>query len=125
MNEKQLSEWLKNHSLHFKWAKTYEQKAPHWYLLAGQSPEFFEAACIAINKFGIKEKFFQAYFTYFYSGGFKYWTMAHKGQKPNLRNRNIHIIEAACTYRSLPLWLNLGAEITKEYKICTNVKLSI
>jgi len=34
-------------------------------------------------------------------------------------------IIASCTKMSLPEYLNRGAIITREYKICTNIKLAI
>lgn len=60
----------------FRFAKTMPE-IPHYYTLRKEwqiDSEFCDVA-LFIRNWGIKEKWGNRTFTYYYSGGFKYWTM--------------------------------------------------
>lgn len=74
-----------------KWAKTYADRAPHWYILVSACPgelkEEFYWFVQAIKDFGYQEKFWSKTFTYLNVGEYKYWSMEQPHEKAILINK--------------------------------------
>mgnify|MGYP003124918514 FL=1 len=63
----------------WKWAKTYEKFAPHWYtkkVWFKRTETFFFLAKVISDK-GVIEKFGNREYKYYYCGDYKYWIMSH------------------------------------------------
>ena len=62
----------------WKWAKTYEEIAPHWYTkkIWFSNIDEFDLLVKHINSCGKKEQFMNKTYTYYYCGKYKYWTMS-------------------------------------------------
>ena len=62
-------------SLNWKWAKTYEKFAPHWYCKRHTCKDvfMFDFVLQVIEYKGKYESFGKQKFKYYYCGGFKYW----------------------------------------------------
>jgi len=84
-NIKNLSEW--------KWAKTYEKTAPHWYIM-GFKPSSMYYGILKfkeyIKKNGIAEKFFSKYYNVLIIGEYKYWVMGSYKHKSVSLNRAVY-----------------------------------
>ena len=63
----------------WKWAKTYEKTAPHWYTkkIWFKSIYAFEFLAQVIGYYGKEEKFGTQTHKYYYCGDFKYWIMSN------------------------------------------------
>lgn len=74
-----------------KWAKSYADRAPHWYILVSACPgeltEEFYWFVQAIKDFGYQEKFWSKTFTYLNVGEYKYWSMEQPHEKAILINK--------------------------------------
>lgn len=66
----------------FKVAKTMP-KIPHEYTLKQnwEDKELFQYVCDYILMYGKKEWFFRTQYSYYYIGGYKYWTMMNSETK--------------------------------------------
>lgn len=87
MIDNEIQQFINNNEWIF--AKTYAKSTPHEYCLFDRSRDKEE-----YNKFVFhmkqnlnKERFFSTYFSYFYFGDYKYWTMENVGEQPILINR--------------------------------------
>jgi hypothetical protein len=71
----------------FKFAHTMPW-IPHSYTLIKQNDkdEFIEAVRF-IQKNGVQEKFGRRFYTYYYCGDYKYWTMGGPAEKEDVLNR--------------------------------------
>jgi len=65
-------------SMSWTWAKTYAERAPHWWSLEHKAPEEHAILAVAIKAHGISIKFGKYYYRYLIPGdGFKYWRMGN------------------------------------------------
>lgn len=73
----------------WNWAKTYEKKAPHWYVVRSEfaDDELFNRVVEEMRQKAVPEKFFSKTFFYFYHGGYKYWTMGNPIEQTTIINR--------------------------------------
>ena len=76
-------------SLTWKWAKTYEKTAPHWYSKRLENKDYFmwEFLFQVIDYHGVEEYFGVRKYKYYYCGGFKYWITEIKRPKQFLINK--------------------------------------
>jgi|TARA_R100000152_G_C6644209_1_gene87787 hypothetical protein len=76
-------------SLNWKWAKTYEKTAPHWYSKRLENKDYFmwEFLFQVIDYHGVEEYFGGRKYKYYYCGGFKYWITEIKRPKQFLINK--------------------------------------
>lgn len=86
---KRFRSFVKRHD--WTWAKTYADKAPHWYVNAkkmqgAEKEEFYEMVQL-IRDYGVKEKFWNSTYTYLYLDGYKYWTMGWPVRETFILNR--------------------------------------
>ena len=72
----------------FRYAKTMP-RFPHWYTLktTWEKKREFNAAVVAVRKYGEARRFFKRTFTYFDHGDYTYWTMGSPVRKTLLINR--------------------------------------
>jgi hypothetical protein len=80
MDKAQELAWLRNEiaQLHWQWAKTYAQRAPHWYIVRKRTapPDVFDRLAQAIRHYGINQRFGPYRGRYLHLGdGHKYWHM--------------------------------------------------
>ena len=71
------------------WAKTYAEKAPHWYCVRkefGDDPTFDEAVRY-IRENSIEAYFWGKKFRYCFHNGYKYWTMGNPVSETTIINR--------------------------------------
>jgi hypothetical protein len=83
-----------DHVNHVKWkdAKSYENIAPHQYILRGGHPESYAVMLEVVKREGIREKFTlrgkSYYYKYYYPGdGYRYWFMWPQGGPTDVLNR--------------------------------------
>lgn len=70
------------------WAKTYAEKAPHWYTRKRDDPERYAALFDAVQAYGIRGKFGKYYYRYLRPGdGMEYWTMTTSLDYSQVLNR--------------------------------------
>ncbi|MEM4359428.1 MAG: hypothetical protein QXT45_02755 [Candidatus Bilamarchaeaceae archaeon] len=68
-----------NENIKWKFAFTYRNVAPHWYIIQEKYPEYFDEMKAKIKKYG-EERTFCAlsgilFNKYYIEGGYKYWIM--------------------------------------------------
>jgi|TARA_R100000149_G_scaffold11807_1_gene4482 hypothetical protein len=75
--------------LNWKWAKTYEKTAPHWYAKRLESKDYFvwEFLLQVIEYQGQEETFGGRKYKYYYCNGFKYWITQINRPKQLLINK--------------------------------------
>lgn len=73
----------------WNWAKTYADKAPHWYCVRAEfgDNKTFDEVVEYMRKNSRTEYFFRHPFQYFYYGGYKYWTMGNPIKETTIINR--------------------------------------
>jgi hypothetical protein len=85
------NEQIENFIATNKWifAKSYAKTTPHEYCLFKYTPNKTEFNDFVFYMKGnlTKERFFSVYFSYFYFGDYKYWTMEKPGEQAILINR--------------------------------------
>ncbi len=71
------------------WAKSYAKTAPHWYVVRGEfaDDKTFDDVVLFMRENGVDERFYSKTFTYYYHGGFKYWTMGNPVEQTTIINR--------------------------------------
>lgn len=85
MTEIELSEELEKQSWTF--AKSYPT-LPHWYIVRQKMDEqLFVDMVIKIRELGVEEKFWKKSYIYFYSNGYKYWTMGNPVNETTIINK--------------------------------------
>lgn len=73
----------------WRFSKTYAKTFPHEYTLREWCDEVeFEAAVLAIRKYGIRKRFFRVFHIYFTCGGYEYWTMGAPLEETIVINRH-------------------------------------
>jgi hypothetical protein len=87
MTEQEIEKFINNTQWIF--AKTYANTTPHEYCLfdKSQDKEEYNRFVAHMKSNLVKEKFFSTFFSYFYFGEYKYWTMEKVGEQPILINR--------------------------------------
>ena len=66
-------------SVEWKWAKTYDNTAPHWYIVSSNYEHLkdeFDYMVSYINRNGVTRPFFRTTYTYLFLGNYKYWVMS-------------------------------------------------
>ena len=73
----------------WNWAKTYANKAPHWYCIRAEfnDDRLFDEVVQYIRDHAVTEYFFRKPFQYFYHEGWKYWTMGNPINETTIINR--------------------------------------
>jgi len=87
MTEQEIQDFINKNEWIF--AKTYADTTPHEYCLFERTidKEEYNRFVAHMKQNLVKEKFFRTFFTYFYYGEHKYWTMEREGRQPTLINR--------------------------------------
>ena len=75
--------------LNWKWAKSYEKTAPHWWSKRLECKDYFmwEFCLQVIEYYGKDEQYGNRTYRYYYSNGFKYWITKINRPKQLLINK--------------------------------------
>lgn len=91
--EEELREWIKSKEQDFTNASTYEDTAPHEYLLREELDgirdlQRFQAFVKLIRQEGYEDSFYSKKFVYYVVDGKKHWTMGEPIESTKLINRD-------------------------------------